>query len=98
MSNRDTNQNESEMISIDLRLSEAFLDDIDASWRAGGFNSRSEFVRYALRDAVKHSGFSREMWKSIAATGHELRTGDTKLISREEVIDQMKPAPEEVDD
>jgi Arc/MetJ-type ribon-helix-helix transcriptional regulator len=98
MTDRDTNQNESDMTNINLRLSEAFLDDIDASWQAEGFNSRSEFMRYALRDAVKHPGLSRETWKSIAATEHELRTGDTKLISREEVIDQMKPAPEEIDD
>jgi metal-responsive CopG/Arc/MetJ family transcriptional regulator len=56
------------MTSINLRLSETFLDDIDASWLAEGFNSRSEFMRYVLRDAVKHSGLARETWKSIAAT------------------------------
>jgi Arc/MetJ-type ribon-helix-helix transcriptional regulator len=86
------------MTSINLRLSEAFLDDIDASWQAEGFNSRSEFMWYVLRDTVKHSGLSRETWKSIAATEHEFRTGDIELTPREEVIDQMKPAPEEVSD
>lgn len=58
MSDADTNRGGSdpEMTSINLRLSEAFLNDIDASWREEGFNSRSEFMRYALRDAVKHPG------------------------------------------
>lgn len=85
------------MTSIDLRLSEAFLDDIDVSWQAEGFNSRSEFMRYVLRDAVMNPGLSRETWMSIAATEHELRTGDTELIPREEVIDQMRSAPEDSD-
>lgn len=99
MSDADTNRDDGpEMTSINLRLSEAFLDDIDASWRAEGFNSRSEFMRYALRDAVKHPGLSRETWKSIAATEHELRTDDTELIPREEVIAQMKAASEDMDD
>jgi Arc/MetJ-type ribon-helix-helix transcriptional regulator len=49
-----------EMVQINLRLSEAFLEDIDATWKDQGFNSRSEFLRYAARDAVKHPEFSRE--------------------------------------
>lgn len=98
MSNKDTKRNESDMTSIDLRLSEAFLDDIDASWQNEGFNSRSEFMRYVLRDAVMHPGHSRETWKSIAATEHELRTGDTELTPREEIISQMKSSSGDIDD
>lgn len=78
-----------ETVQINLRLSEVFLEDIDVTWREQGFNSRSEFVRYALRDAVKHPEFSREGWKQIAASEHDLRTGAAELVSREEVLAMM---------
>lgn len=78
-----------EMVQINLRLSKAFLEDIDATWEEQGFNSRSEFLRYAARDAVKHPEFSREGWKQIAASEHDLRRGHAELVSREEVIELM---------
>jgi len=78
-----------EMVQINLRLSEAFLEDIDATWKEQGFNSRSEFLRYVARDAVKHPDFSRAGWKQIAASEHELRSGDAELVSREDVIEMM---------
>ena len=80
---------EPETVQINLRLSQAFLDDIDTTWKEEGFNSRSEFLRHAARDAVKHPAFSREGWKQIAASEHELRSGDAELFSREEVIELM---------
>jgi metal-responsive CopG/Arc/MetJ family transcriptional regulator len=78
-----------ETVQINLRLTQAFLDDIDATWEEQGFNSRSEFLRYAARDAVKHPEFSREGWKQIAASEHGLRTDEEELVSREEVIAMM---------
>ena len=79
-----------EMVQINLRLSKAFLDDIDATWEEQGFNSRSEFLRYAARDAVKHPEFSREGWKQIAASEHDIRTGNAEFVSREEVLEMME--------
>ncbi|ELZ58528.1 MULTISPECIES: ribbon-helix-helix domain-containing protein [Halorubrum] len=78
-----------EMVQINLRLSKSFLDDIDATWNEQGFNSRSEFLRHAARDAVKHPAFSREGWKQIAASEHELRASDESLVSREDVVASM---------
>lgn len=78
-----------EMVQINLRLSKAFLEDIDTTWKEQGFNSRSEFLRYAARDAVKHPEFSREGWKQIAASEHDLRSGDAELVSREDVVEMM---------
>ncbi|MBX0297648.1 ribbon-helix-helix domain-containing protein [Haloarcula nitratireducens] len=91
MSDADTAGTEDgpETVQINLRLSKAFLEDIDATWQEEGFNSRSEFLRYAARDAVKHPAFSREGWKQIAATEHDLRSGDAELVSREEVVEMM---------
>lgn len=82
-------RDEPEMVQINLRLSEAFLEDIDATWREEGFSSRSEFLRYAARDAVKHPAFSREGWKQIAASEHDLRAGEAELVSRDEVLEMM---------
>jgi Arc/MetJ-type ribon-helix-helix transcriptional regulator len=77
------------MVQINLRLSKAFLEDIDATWQEQAFNSRREFLRYAALDAVKHPEFSRECWKQIAASEHDLRSGDPELVHREEVIEIM---------
>ena len=84
-----TGDNGPEMVQINLRLSKAFLKDIDTTWEEQGFSSRSEFLRYAARDAVKHPEFSREGWKQIAASEHDLRSGNAELVSREEVIEMM---------
>ena len=91
MSDADTSTGDEspEMVQINLRLSQAFLDDIDSTWKDQGFNSRSEFLRYAARDAVKHPEFSREGWKQIAASEHDLRSGNAELVSREEVVEMM---------
>ncbi len=91
MSNVDSSDGNDgpEMVQINLRLSKAFLEDIDTTWNEQGFNSRSEFLRHAARDAVKHPAFSREGWKQIAASEHELRSGDAELVSRDEVVEMM---------
>lgn len=91
MSDEDTTNGDNgpEMVQINLRLSKAFLEDIDATWKEQGFNSRSEFLRYAARDAIKHPEFSREGWKQIAASEHDLRSGNAELVSRDDVIEMM---------
>src|SRR6056297_534954 len=89
------NDDEPEMTQVNLRISKAFLEDIDATWKAEGFNSRSEFLRYAIRDAVKHPAFTREGWKQIAASEHGLRVGDDELVNRDEVVGAMRDDVEE---
>lgn len=84
-----TSDDGSETVQVNLRLTKAFLEDIDETWQDEGFNSRSEFLRFAARDAVKHPAFTREGWKQIAASEHELRTGDAELIPREEVLEMI---------
>lgn len=91
MSDADTASggDDTETVQINLRLTRAFLDDIDATWEEQGFNSRSEFLRYAARDAVKHPEFSREGWKQVAASEHDLRSGEAELVSRDDVRAMM---------
>lgn len=87
MSNTDTNsRDDPEKTNINIRLTESFLADIDATWQEEGYNSRSEFIREALRDAVRHPDLTRESWKEIAAIEHARRTGESETFSREEIL------------
>ena len=76
MSSTDTDT-DPEIDRINLRISRPFLEVIDESWRERGFNSRSEFIRYALREAVNHpegAGF----WKDMAISEAEFAEGEGK--------------------
>jgi len=88
MSNTDTNGGGGpEKTNINIRITESLLEDIDATWAAEGYNSRSEFIREALRDAVRHPGLTRESWKEIAAVEHARRTGDSEAVTRDDLLD-----------
>lgn len=87
MSSTDTHdRDEPEKTNVNVRLTESLLADVDATWREEGYNSRSEFIREALRDAVRHPDLTREGWKEIAAVEHARRTGDADAFPREEVL------------
>lgn len=86
MSNTDTPDEPPEKTNVNIRVTESFLADIDATWREEGYNSRSEFIREALRDAVRHPDLSRQSWKEIAAVEHARRTGESEAFSREEIL------------
>ncbi|PSQ06490.1 CopG family transcriptional regulator [Halobacteriales archaeon QS_4_69_31] len=86
MSDADAGANDNpEMTTVTLKVPQAFLDDLDATWRAEDFPSRSEFMRWALRDAVKHPSFSRRGWKDIATSEHQRRTGEGETYSSDEI-------------
>ena len=86
MSNTDTSSGEPAKTNINIRLTETFLEDIDATWQEEGYNSRSEFIRDALRDAVRHPDLTCESWKEIAAVEHAGRTGDSETFTREDIV------------
>jgi metal-responsive CopG/Arc/MetJ family transcriptional regulator len=86
MSETDTSNGGGEKTNINIRVTETFLEDIDATWRDEGYNSRSEFIREALRDAVRHPGLTRESWKEMAAVEHARRTGDSETFTREDIL------------
>ena len=77
MSNTDREEGASdpEIDRINLRISRSFLDVVGETWRERGFNSRSEFIRYALRETVNHpegAGF----WKDLAISEAQFDEGD----------------------
>jgi len=82
MSKTDRNEGDPEIDRINLRISRTFLDVVDETWRERGFNSRSEFIRYALRDSVNHPE-GAGLWKDIAISEAQFAEGDA--VSSEEI-------------
>jgi Arc/MetJ-type ribon-helix-helix transcriptional regulator len=75
MSETEPDDKDPEIDRINLRISRSFLEVADEAWRERGFNSRSEFIRYAMRDAVNHpegAGF----WKDLAISEAQFEEGD----------------------
>jgi Arc/MetJ-type ribon-helix-helix transcriptional regulator len=66
-----------EKTTVNIRMTEMFLEDVDATWEEYGFNSRSEFIRAVLRDALKHPEFNRADLKAMLASEAEIREGRT---------------------
>ena len=89
MSNSSTNESQSddpETTTINIRVTERQLEEIDAVWKEEGYTSRSEFLRHAIRDATNYPGASRSMLASIAAEEYAMRKGETETVSREEIL------------
>jgi metal-responsive CopG/Arc/MetJ family transcriptional regulator len=66
-----------EKTTVNIRMTEAFLEDVDTTWEEYGFNSRSEFIRAVLRDALKHPEFNRADLKAMLTGEVEIREGRT---------------------
>jgi len=75
--------------TLNLRVTEGFLEDVDAAWKEEGYTSRSEFLRHAIRDAVQHPGLSRSALATIAAEEFAMRNGESEAVSRAEVVAMM---------
>ncbi|WP_053949009.1 ribbon-helix-helix domain-containing protein [Halolamina sediminis] len=63
--------------TVNIRMTETFLEDVDTTWEEQGFNSRSEFIRFVLRDALKHPKFTRADLKAMLTSEAEIREGRT---------------------
>ena len=82
----DAGIDDPETTTIDIRVTERQLEEIDAVWKEEGYTSRSEFLRHAIRDATEHPGASRSMLASIVAEEYAMRKGDGTAVSREEIV------------
>jgi len=63
--------------TVNIRMTETFLADVDGTWQELGYNSRSEFIRDVLRDAVKHPDFDRADLKAMLAGEIDIQNGRT---------------------
>jgi Arc/MetJ-type ribon-helix-helix transcriptional regulator len=66
-----------EKTTVNIRMQESFLEDVDETWQAQGFNSRSEYIRAVLRDALKHPDFNRADLKAMLASEVDIQAGRT---------------------
>ncbi|MFD1568432.1 ribbon-helix-helix domain-containing protein [Halolamina litorea] len=82
MSEADSGNGDPEIDRVNVRISRSFLDVIDETWRERGFNSRSEFIRHALRDSVNHPE-GAGLWKDLAIS--EAQLDDDERVSSEEI-------------
>ncbi len=73
-----TNSNEDEeIVTVNFKVTESFLDEIDGTWQGRGFNSRSEFIRYTLRDAVEFPSFDRDELVALLNAEADIRAEQT---------------------
>jgi Arc/MetJ-type ribon-helix-helix transcriptional regulator len=78
MSGATTNgSGEDEIVTVNFKVTESFLDEIDDTWQGRGFNSRSEFIRYTLRDAVEFPTFTRDELVALLDAEEDIRDGRT---------------------
>jgi len=66
-----------EIATVNFKLTESFLEQIDDTWQGRGFNSRSEFIRYTLRDAVEFPTFDRDELVALLEAEEDIREGRT---------------------
>ena len=69
----DTDQ----IVTVNFKVTESFLAEIDDTWQGRGFNSRSEFIRYTLRDAIEFPTFDRDELIALLNAEEDLREGTT---------------------
>ncbi|MFC3960269.1 ribbon-helix-helix domain-containing protein [Halovivax cerinus] len=77
MSEAATNDGSDDITTVNFKLTESFLDEIDDTWQGRGFNSRSEFIRYVLRDAVEFPTFDRDELLALLDADEDAREGRT---------------------
>jgi len=80
-------EDENEIVTVNFKLTESFLDEIDDTWQGRGFNSRSEFIRYTLRDAVEFPTFDRDELIALLDAEEDIREGTT--VSRQEARERF---------
>jgi len=92
MSKTTTNGDGDDIVTVNFKTTESFLEEIDDTWQGRGFNSRSEFIRYTLRDAVEFPTFDRDELIALLKAEEDARGGQT--MSADEVREQFGTADE----
>ena len=88
MSEATTSENgDDEIVTVNFKLTQSFLDEIDGTWQGRGFNSRSEFIRYTLRDATEFPTFDRDELVALLRAEEDIR--EERTMSAEEVREQF---------
>ena len=66
-----------ELVTVNFKLTESFLGEIDETWQGRGFNSRSEYIRETLRDATEFPTFDRDELVALLTAEEDVQKGET---------------------
>lgn len=66
-----------DIVTVNFKVTESFLDEIDDTWQGRGFNSRSEFIRHTLRDSVDFPTFDRDELLALLAAENDIDDEET---------------------
>lgn len=80
-------ETDTETQNINVRINTELLESIDEAWQERGYNSRSEFIRQACRDAVQDSSLSRSALKTLVVSAEQTRRGE--YVERDEIKDEF---------
>ncbi len=87
MSEAGTNNGDDEIVTVNFKVTRSFLNEIEDTWQGRGFNSRSEFIRYTLRDAVEHPTFDRDELVALLKAEEDVR--EERTMSAEEARERF---------
>jgi len=73
--------------NINVRLTPALLEDLDETWEDRGYNSRSEFIRQAIRESVNQTQLSPAALEALLESSQQARQGE--FVSSEEVREEF---------
>ena len=80
-------ETDTETENINVRINVELLESIDEAWKERGYNSRSEFIRQACRDAVQETRLSASTLESLAVSAEQARSGE--FVERDEIKDEF---------
>jgi metal-responsive CopG/Arc/MetJ family transcriptional regulator len=83
-------ETDTETENINVRINTELLESIDEAWQESGYNSRSEFIRQACRDAVNETRLSSSTLESLAVSAEQARRGE--FVERDEIKDEFLEA------
>lgn len=78
---------DTETENINVRLTPELLEDLDETWKDRGYNSRSEFIRQAIRESVNQTQLSAGALEALLESSQQAREGE--FVSSEEVREEF---------
>jgi metal-responsive CopG/Arc/MetJ family transcriptional regulator len=73
--------------NINVRLTPKLLENLDEAWKERGYNSRSEFIRQAIRESVNQTQLSAGALEALLESSQQAREGE--LVSSEEIREEF---------
>ncbi|USH00463.1 ribbon-helix-helix domain-containing protein [Thermococcus argininiproducens] len=82
-------------VRLTVRLPEALVKSIDQLVEEGEFSNRSEFMRYAIREALVRIALTRKITRKEAKKIWEEHKKESKEVSEEEIEQVLREVDKE---